>query len=1130
MGHIELAAPVSHIWFLRGSPSKLALILDIPSNTLEKIAYFASYIVTQVDEQARLETFKQLKREYLNKSRKIRTEKSGSKKKKQKLLEKLKKGKERARTEISSLEKLNVLSEVAYRNLAIKYGQIFQAKTGAEAIRDILNSLDLGVMEKEIEKILKSRKKIKISKEDIKPFFKKTTDKQRLRKRLYLIKNLINENINPAWMILTIVPVIAPDLRPIVQLDGGRFASSDLNDLYRRIINRNNRLKRLIELGAPEVIQRNEKRMLQEAVDALIDNSARRSQTQVSASTGQQRALRSLTDMLKGKRGRFRQNLLGKRVDYSGRSVIVAGPNLKLHQCGLPKKMALELFRPYVINKLIENDLAHNVRTANRLIQEEAEEVWGYLEEIIKNRHVLLNRAPTLHRLGVQAFQPVLIEGKAIQIHPLVCAAFNADFDGDQMAVHVPLSAKSCKEARDIMLSSRNLLKPATGEPITNPAKDMVWGCYYLTQITPNALGHDKFFANTQEAILAYEYRQITLGAEIKVRIKNKLIKTTVGRVLFNQSLPEEIEFINQLMDKGILAKLVAQVFEKCSYEKAVAFLDELKNLGFKYATLSGLSWGMNDLEIPKAKAGIINESNQKIQTIQEQFEAGFLTEEEKKACAIEIWTEAKGKIADAVRETLDPQGSVFSMVDSKSRGSWELITQMAGIKGLVVNPKGEIIEMPIVSSFKEGLNVLEYFISTHGTRKGMADTALRTATAGYLTRRLIDVAQDIVIRDKDCGTKNGITLQRSDCEPMGQAMSKRVSGRVSMNQIKVPANLINPKTAKKNDLKILNKKNELISKKAGEIIDQAEIQEVQVRSPITCETKDGICQKCFGIDLGTNKLVEFGTAVGIITAQSIGEPGTQLTLRTFHTGGVAGGRDMTQGLPRVEELFEARDPKGKAEISDLDGHILKIEEKGREKVVKIMQAQKDKRKKAVFKEYTIPNSFALWVEEGQAIEKGQQLCEGHVDLKKLFKLCGQEAVQNYITREIQAIYSAEGASISDKYIEIIIKQMFSRIKIINSGNTDLLADSIVERNIFENTNKSLRKNQKPAKGEVLLLGITKVSLSTESWLSAASFQQTRKVLIEAATSGKKDILKGLKENVIIGKLIPAGTGFKEKR
>ena len=1130
MGHIKLAAPASHIWFLKGSPSSLALLLDISSTNLEKIAYFAAYIVTHVDEKVKLEMQRKLNQEYLIKTKRIKKEKS--KTKKNKLLVKLKTGKEKAKKEIDLIEKLNIFSELAYRKLALKYGPIFQAKTGAEALGDILELLNLEKLAKEIEKILADKKKQKNIDPVVQPYLKKISDKKRLHNRLYLVKNLIKQKINPRWMILNVIPVIAPDIRPIVQLDGGRFATSDLNDLYRRIINRNNRLKRLIELGAPEVIQRNEKRMLQEAVDALIDNSARNKQTQVAASTGQQRALRSLSDMLKGKRGRFRQNLLGKRVDYSGRSVIVAGPNLKLHQCGLPKKMALELFKPFVAHKLIKNNLAHNVRSANKFIEEESEEVWKFLEETITGRHVLLNRAPTLHRLGIQAFQPILIDGKAIQIHPLVCAAFNADFDGDQMAVHVPLGTKARKEAKEIILASKNLLKPATGEPIADPTKDMVWGCYYLTQINPKGKGTGKIFANSQRAILAYQYKQVDLRSLIKVRINGKIIKTTSGRIIFNQSSPRGMLFVNKLMDKNKLADLVARVFERHPHQEAVAFLDRIKSLGFKYSTISGLSWGMNDLKIPLQKAKIIKKSNQKVQAIQEHYEAGLLTKEEKKSCVIEIWTQAKSKIADSIKYTIDPMGSVFSMIDSKSRGSWELITQMSGMKGLVVNPKGEIIELPIVSNFKEGLNVLEYFISTHGTRKGMADTALRTATAGYLTRRLIDVAQDVVVLKSDCRSSKGVLIKLKDCESTNQTMSSRLIGRFTLNEIRVPSH-------KKNSSVVLVKKNQIINKYNAKIIEQAKIDEIIVRSPVACQMQTGICQKCYGLDLATNKLVEIGTAIGIIAAQSIGEPGTQLTLRTFKTGGVAGTTDMTQGLPRVEELFEARDPKGKAEISEIDGEVLKIEERGREKIVKIVanlpekspqNSQKNVRaKKALFREYAISNNLGLWVEEGETVKKGQQLCEGHIDLKKLFKLCGQEMVQNYIIREIQSIYSSEGAGINDKYIEIIIKQMFSRTKIIDPGNTDLLHGNIVEKTKFEDANKELKKGQKKAKAEPLLLGITKVALTSESWLSAASFQETRRILIQAATTGKRDYLRGLKENVIIGKLIPAGTGLIDK-
>ncbi|MFH1392585.1 MAG: DNA-directed RNA polymerase subunit beta' [bacterium] len=1042
MGHIKLAVPVVHIWFLRVVPSKIGLLLDKSVNDLEKIIYFAAYIVTEIDEKARAKVFKETKDK-------------------------------ETREELKNLQKMQVLSELTYRDYSLKFGYVFKAQMGAEGIREALKELDLNQVAKEL-----NSKKIK--------------DEKTLR-RLRVIQSMIRNNLRPEWMCLTALPVISPDLRPMVQLDGGRFATSDLNDLYRRIINRNNRLKRLIELGAPEVICRNEKRMLQEAVDALIDNSLRHSQTQVSASTGGRRPLRSLADMLKGKQGRFRQNLLGKRVDYSGRSVIVSGPSLKLNQCGLPKKMALELFKPFIINKLINAGLSHNVRAANKLIEQETDEVWEFLEEVIQNRYVLLNRAPTLHRLGVQAFQPVLIEGQAIQLHPLVCTAFNADFDGDQMAVHLPLSRKAQDEARNIMASDKNFLKPATGEPIINPQKDIVWGCYWMTKIQSGVKGQGKTFNNFDEAMLAYEFDEIDLKAEIIIR--GMVGHTCVGRIIVNQALPENIEFCNEVLDKKNLSRLVTQVLNKCQHKDIVKFLDDIKELGFCYSTKSGLSWSMDNLKTPPEKEKFIKDAEQKIEAIEEYYKQGLLTDDERYAQVISIWAEVKGRLADLVKESLDPNGSAYSMVDSKARGSWELINQMSGMKGLVVNPAGKIIELPIKSSLKEGFSVLEYFISTHGTRKGMADTAVRTAAAGYLTRRLIDVSQDVVIREEDCGAKKGIILLKEDCEAMGQTMSQRLLGRVALDGT-------------------------IIDYEKAKAIEESGEDQIIVRSPITCETRRGICQKCYGYDLAKMQIINLGEAIGIVTAQAIGEPGTQLTLRTFHTGGVAGGEDITQGLPRVEELFEVRRPKGEAIMAEENGRITSITDKDGSKIINFKTKDKN------LKSYEIPKKHALWIKQGDEVKKGQQLCEGSLDLQKLLKFSGLEAVCRYLVNQIQVIYAAEGASINEKHIEVVVRQMLSRVRITDPGGTNLLPNEIMNKDYVLEVNDGLRKNKKPAKIEHLLLGVTKVSLSTESWLSAASFQETARVLVNAATMSKEDNLRGLKENVIIGKLIPAGTGL----
>jgi len=1095
MGHIKLAVPVSHIWFLRGVPSKIGLALDMSAQELEKVVYFASYVVSEVNEESRKEALESLESEYKGKQKKINSEEGDGKVKTEELKNAYQSGKE----ELRSLRRLQILSEVEYFNLSMKYGHVFKAGIGAEAVRRILEETDLEKEMKSIDAVLKDDK---------------ISDKKRAFKRLKLYQGMKQSGIRPEWMLPTVIPVIPPDLRPMVQLDGGRFATSDLNDLYRRIINRNNRLKKLIEIGAPEVISRNEKRMLQEAVDALFDNSARRGQTSVAASTGQRRALRSLADMLKGKQGRFRQNLLGKRVDYSGRSVIVVGPKLKLHQCGLPKKMALELFKPFIINKLIEKEYAHNVRSAGKMVEFETEEAYEILDEIIEHHFVLLNRAPTLHRLSIQAFQPVLIEGKAIQIHPMVCAAFNADFDGDQMAVHVPLTGEARSEAANIMLSSKNLLKPASGEPITIPTQDMVLGCYYMTHIRKGLKGEGKIFSGPEEAEIALQFKKIDLRAQIEVNMSGVRIKTSVGRVLFNGIIPKELGFINDEMDKGKLREITANCLSISGQEKTAKFVDDLKNLAFSLVTESGISWGMDDLKVPSKKKMIMSSAEEKIEIINKQFEAGLLTLQERKSQVIEVWSEAKNKITENVREELDKEGPVYAMVYSKARGTEAVVVQMTGIKGLVAGPTGETIELPVKSSFKEGFNVLEYFISTHGARKGMADTALRTATAGYLTRRLVDVSQDVVVRENDCKDKEGGFLYREDSAAIGISFASRISGRVLIED------LIDPKTKK-----VILEKGEIVTKEKGEEIDQKEIAKVKIRSIITCKTKRGVCQKCYGIDLGRSEVVQIGQAVGIVAAQAIGEPGTQLTMRTFHIGGVAG-TDITQGLPRVDEIFEARPPKGEAAISEINGQVVEIKETEKDKIIRI-ESEGPKKKKDI-REYVVPAVMNLNVSEGDLVARGHVLSEGHLDLKKLFKIEGTETVHRYIIREVQEIYSAQGEGINDKHIEIIVRQMLSRVKILDSGSTSLLPGDIVEDVQLIEANEEAKKAGKSlAVGEKLLLGISKVALSTESFLSAASFQETAKVLINAAVTGKEDKLRGLKENVIIGKLIPAGTGYK---
>jgi len=1100
MGHINLAVPVSHIWFLRGIPSKMGLILNSSIQELERVIYFAGYIITKINEDEKTKVIGEIDRELKQKSKPLVTPEKVS----------LKEQRDKAVKDVRSFYLYQILSEADYREFSLKYGQIFEAGTGAETLRNIFKKVNLESLAKELSDQSKKAS---------------SAAKLKILKRLRLVEGLIRAKIRPEWMFLTVLPVLPPDLRPMVQLDGGRYATSDVNDLYRRVINRNNRLKRLIELNAPEVICRNEKRMLQEAVDALIDNSSRRGQVMVAASTGQKRVLKSIADMLKGKQGRFRQNLLGKRVDYSGRSVIVVGPELKISQCGLPKYMALELFKPFIINKLVENGLAHNVRGAGRLIEEEIDEVWDILEEVIKGRCVFLNRAPTLHRLGIQAFHPVLVEGSAIHLHPLVCRAFNADFDGDQMAVHLPLSDEAQTEANEIMLSSNNLLKPATGEPVAVPTQDMVLGCYWMTRIEDGLLGEGKIFANQSEALLAKTFGYVHLKAKVKIRMpeyvkegEDNLIETSVGRIIFNEHIPKEMGFINKTMKSKDLRKLISEIIDKLGIQEAAKILDKIKRMGFKYATVSGISWGMDDISVPKEKKQWLKEVHSDLDKVQKQYDDGLLTDSERKSRVIELWNNITEKIAKKTPENLDPKGSVFNIFDSNARGSLEQLRQMSGMKGLVVNPTGEIIELPIINSYKEGLTVLEYFISTHGGRKGMVDTALKTATAGYLTRRLVDVCQDVVVRESDCGDKTGVYIYREDEEDMGNSLALRIRGRISLEKITG-----------------IVKVGEMIDKEIAKKIDETGIDKIKVRSVISCQSTNGICQKCYGYDLGRNKLIKMGEAIGIVTAQAIGEPGTQLTLRTFHTGGVAGGGDITQGLPRVEELFEARPPKGKSIISEVNGVVNNIVERNGNKVIQIelsdevLTSDKKSKKKKKIIEYSFPSGIIAVVEKGDLISRGQQLNEGHTDLKELYKVAGKETVQRYIIREVQKIYTFAGENINDKHIEMIIKQMFSRLKIINPGSTNLLSGDIVEWNRFQKENKKVAKNKGQASiAETLLLGVTKVSLTTESFLSAASFIETTRVLIDAAIAGKKDKLKGLKENVIIGKLIPAGTGYQK--
>ncbi len=1099
MGHIKLAVPVSHIWFLRGIPSKMGIILDKSSRKMERVIYFSSYIVTKVDKEAKKRVLKEIKKEA-----KVKLKEA---KKKEKT--KIKKAEDKAEKQLKSIKRLKVLSEHNYRKLSLKYGEIFEAGTGAETVYKIFEKMDL---KKRIKKLKKKSKSIPASK------------RKKILRKLKLFEKMERGGVKPEWMFLKVLPVLPPDLRPMVQLDGGRYASSDLNDLYRRVINRNNRLKYLLEISAPEVIVRNEKRMLQEAVDALIDNNMRKGVT-TTATTGQRRLLKSLADMLKGKQGRFRQNLLGKRVDYSGRSVIAVGPELHFYQCGLPKTMALEIFKPFVIREILDQELAYNIKGATRLIEEHKPEVWAILEEIVKDKLVLLNRAPTLHRLGVQAFQPVLIEGETIKVHPLVCEAFNADFDGDQMAVFLPLSEEAQKEAREIMLSSLNVLKPATGRPIIGPYREIVLGSYYLTKTKEDIEEGEKteekprIFSSVFEAELAYENRDIDIRQKIKIpepkAKESKLIETTVGRVIFNDALPEDYPFQNKLFTSGKLKDLISDLIKKYSSEKIPKILDDIKDMGFEYSTLSGISWGMDDLIIPEEKEGLIKEADKKVEEIDGYFKKGLLTYSEKISQEISVWQKVKTEIEKLLKEkTLPRDGSVYSIISSGGRASWTQPVQMAGMKGLAVNPAGEIIELPIKSSFKEGFNVLEYFISTHGARKGTADTALRTSTAGYLSRRLIDVAHDMIITEKDCKEKKGMTILREDADEIEQDFFFKIVGRVCAQDIK-------------EGRKKLAKKGEVIDWDKAKKISKAKINEVQVYSPLSCKSRQGICQKCYGWDLSRNELAKMGEPVGVVAAQSIGEPGTQLTLRTFHLGGVAGKGDITQGLPRVDEIFETRSPKGKAPITQFDGKITDVDtEKGIIKARPVSEKTPSSKKEISYK---IPADRAVWVQKGEEVKAGQPLCEGSLDLEKFFRITDKERTQRYIVKEIQKIYVSQGVDVHDKHIEVIVHKMFSRMKIMKGGDSPWTKGEIIEKPVFEKEVKNLKSQKKtPPKAKQIILGISKVALTSDSVLSAASFQQTARVLIKSALEAKEDELKGLKENVIIGKLIPVGTGFRK--
>ena len=1083
MGHIELATPVAHLWFFKTVPSRIALIMDISSNKLERVIYYISYIVTQVNEEAKKKAFEDIDKELKLKTKSLA--------KNDKMVEELNENAKKLKDFLKQLKVGMVLDQSEYLFWSKKFSSIFEANTGAEAVRKILEKIDLRKEVQQMEKKLAESKNFLAEK--------------KILQRLKIFRSMIRNNIRPEWMVLTVLPVMPPDLRPMVPLDGGRYASSDLNDLYRRVINRNNRLKKLIEINAPDIIVKNEKRMLQEAVDALIDNSAHYSAQQMSS---QRRPLKSLSDILRGKQGRFRQNLLGKRVDYSGRAVIVVGPKLKINECGLPKKMALEIFKPFVISKIISQGLAHNIRSANNLIDQGTNDVWAILEEVIKDKRVLLNRAPTLHRLSIQAFKPILVEGLAIQIPPLVCTAFNADFDGDMMAVHLPLSIEAQEEAEKIMDARLNVLKPSTGEIITNPTQDIVLGIYYMTNLNQEVTDDSKikYFASINEALVAYENNLILINTPIKTIVDNKVIKTSLGRLIFNEIFEGKLEFVNEKINKKKLSNLVESAFDVGGLEFLYKVLSRIQALGFYYATESGITWSMNDMIVPAEKEEILAQAEKEVSIIDNQYKEGLLTLDERRARIITIWEKVKEKISNLVKTVLLPTNPIYQIIDSNARGSWAQPIQMMGMKGLVSNPKGETIEFPLKSSFKEGMSVLEYFVSTHGARKGSTDTALRTAQAGYLTRRLVDVSQDLIIREEDCHTKRGIEIHRKDGESFGYSFADQIFSRTALEDIKIGKKVIVPA-------------GEIIDKKAAKIIADSGIESVKVRSPITCENLYGVCSKCYGYDLGVNKPIKVGQTVGVIAAQSIGEPGTQLTMRTFHTGGMAG-KDITQGLPRVEEIFEVRPPKGKALLANYDSKVISIEEKGEEKIIKLQEKFKGKQR---ISEYRIPLYSLLLVKVGDKVKRGDQLTEGSLDLRELLKLRGYQETIRYIIREVQKIYFSQGSAINNKHIEIIVKQMFARVKIIDVGDApDFTVGEIVEKSRFLEVNRDLKsKGMKPAKAEQLLLGIKRVALSTSSWLSAASFEDTARVLVSSAIEGREDKLRGLKENVIIGRLIP---------
>jgi DNA-directed RNA polymerase subunit beta' len=1156
MGHIELAAPVTHIWYFKGVPSRLGYLLDLAPKDLEKVIYFAAYMITSVDEESRHRDLPSLqahmdveKKEIAdrrdndieNRARKLESDiaeleaegaKSDARRKVRESAEReMNQIRRRADAQIERLEqvwdrfaKLKVADlegdEMLYRELRDRYGLYFEGSMGADAIQRRLESFDLQAEAESLREIIATGKGQK---------------KVRALKRLKVVSAFLTTTNSPLGMVLDAVPVIPPDLRPMVQLDGGRFATSDLNDLYRRVINRNNRLKRLLDLGAPEIIVNNEKRMLQEAVDSLFDNGRRGRPV-----TGPgNRPLKSLSDMLKGKQGRFRQNLLGKRVDYSGRSVIVVGPQLKLHQCGLPKQMALELFKPFVMKRLVDLNHAQNIKSAKRMVERAGGNnaryghVWDVLEEVITEHPVLLNRAPTLHRLGIQAFEPQLVEGKAIQIHPLVCSAFNADFDGDQMAVHLPLSAEAQAEARILMLSSNNILKPADGRPVTMPTQDMIIGLFHLTAPKTGVPGEGRVFSTVGEAIMAYDARELDVNAAIRLRLDGvvpspevtlpdgfesggtAVVATTLGRALFNETLPVDYPYVNDQVDKKRLSTIVNDLAERYPKVQVAATLDGLKEAGFHWATRSGLTISIADVVTPPGKAAILETYEGKAEKVQQQFELGLITDDERRQELIEIWTQATNEVAKELEASLPETNSVYRMVTSGARGNWMQVRQIAGMRGLVANPKGEIIPRPVKSNFREGFSVLEYFISSHGARKGLADTALRTADSGYLTRRLVDVSQDVIVREDDCGTERGLTL--TIAEQTGSGVRRDENVETSVYSRTLAADV-------ERDGEVLATAGADVGDVLIDALLAAGVTEIKVRSVLTCESKVGTCARCYGRSLATGKLVDIGEAVGIIAAQSIGEPGTQLTMRTFHTGGVAGD-DITHGLPRVQELFEARTPKGVAPISEVAGRVT-IDEADRTRRMVITPDDGSEEF-----EYPLSKRARLLVADGDHVEVGQKLIAGAIDPKQVLRILGPRAVQKHLVDEVQEVYRSQGVGIHDKHIEVIVRQMLRRVTIIDAGEADLLPGELAERSRFEAENRRVvAEGGTPAAGRPELMGITKASLATESWLSAASFQETTRVLTEAALQGRSDPLLGLKENVILGKLIPAGTGLARYR